>query len=185
MQSCGETYQSTLFPDPANHKRDYQNSERHEGDIRTQTMDPHQRSCRFPIIHGIALRKPRGRATVMRSPGDIVVYPWIRSRQPAANVLLQPVTYDVVSAYISQKWQYQHVTNVRAGLLELPVPASGLAGKVNAMFDYTSQPDIPRVFWISSIVALPSTRSCLVSRSQSMNWPCAPSITTCMLLTRP
>jgi hypothetical protein len=64
-------------------------------------MNPHERTRRFPIIHGVALRKPRGRATVMRFAGDIVIYTWIWGRQPAAKVLLAQVTYEVISAYMS------------------------------------------------------------------------------------
>ena len=58
----------------------------------------------------------------MRSLGDIVVYPWIRNGQPTTNVLFQQVTCEAISAQYIQKRQYQHVTNVRAGILELPVP---------------------------------------------------------------
>jgi hypothetical protein len=36
----------------------------------------------------------------MNLASNIVVDPWIRGRQPTANVLLQPVAYMVVSAYI-------------------------------------------------------------------------------------
>ena len=43
-------------------------------------MDPHERTRRFPIIDGVALRKPRGRTMVMRFLGDIVIYPWIWGR---------------------------------------------------------------------------------------------------------
>ena len=32
-------------------------------------MDPHERTRRFPITYGVALRKPRSRATVMRFAG--------------------------------------------------------------------------------------------------------------------
>ena len=63
-------------------------------------MYPHERTCRFPIFDGVALRKPRGRAMMMRFPGDVVVYPWIWGGQPTANLFLQLVTYDLVSAYI-------------------------------------------------------------------------------------
>ena len=62
-------------------------------------MDPQKRTSRFPLSHGVALRKPRGRATVMRFAGEILVYPWIWSGQPIAKALLALVTYDVVSAY--------------------------------------------------------------------------------------
>ena len=61
-------------------------------------MDPHERARRFPVIHGITLRKPRGRATVMKFTGNIVIYPWIWGRQPMAEVLLALVTYEIVSA---------------------------------------------------------------------------------------
>jgi hypothetical protein len=63
-------------------------------------MDPHQRTRRFPIIDAVALGKPGGRATMMRFAGDIVIYPWIWGRQPTAKLLLAPVTYEVVSAYM-------------------------------------------------------------------------------------
>ena len=43
-------------------------------------MDPHERTRRFPIIDGVALREPRGRTMVMRFLGDIMVYPWIWGR---------------------------------------------------------------------------------------------------------
>ena len=62
-------------------------------------MDPHKRTSRFPRTHGVALRKPRGRATVMCFAREILVYPWILGRQPIAKVLLALVPYDVVSAY--------------------------------------------------------------------------------------
>ena len=57
-------------------------------------MDPHERTRRFPITDGIALRKPCGRAMVMRFLGDIVIYAWIWRRQPTTKVILQPVTYE-------------------------------------------------------------------------------------------
>jgi hypothetical protein len=38
-------------------------------------MDPHERTRRLPIIHGVALGKPPGRVTVMRFAGYIVIYP--------------------------------------------------------------------------------------------------------------
>ena len=38
----------------------------------------------------------------MRIAGDIVIYPWIRDRQPTAKVLLTLVTYEVASAYMSR-----------------------------------------------------------------------------------
>ena len=63
-------------------------------------MYPHERTCRFPGFHGVALHKPRGRAMMMRFPGDVVVYPWIWGGQPTANLFLQLVTYNPVSAYI-------------------------------------------------------------------------------------
>jgi hypothetical protein len=63
-------------------------------------MNPHERTRRFPVIHGIALGKPRGRSTVMRFTGDIMVYPWIWGRQPMTKVHLALVPYDVVSAYM-------------------------------------------------------------------------------------
>ena len=62
-------------------------------------MDPHKRTSRFPLTHGVSLRKPRGRATVMYFARKILVYPWIWGRQPIAKVLLAQVTYEVVSAY--------------------------------------------------------------------------------------
>ena len=43
-------------------------------------MDPQERTRRFPTIHGVTLRKPGGRAMVMRFPGDIVIYRWIWGR---------------------------------------------------------------------------------------------------------
>jgi hypothetical protein len=55
-------------------------------------MDPHQRTRRFPIIDRVALREPRGSATVMRFTGKIVIYPWIWGGQPTAKVLLVQVT---------------------------------------------------------------------------------------------
>ena len=73
-------------------------------------MDPHERTSRFPYIEYIAFSKPRGRATVMGLASNIVVYPWIRGRQPTANVLLQLVTYKVVSVYTQE---HEEVTNVR------------------------------------------------------------------------
>jgi hypothetical protein len=76
------------------------NGKRHEGDIRTKTVDPHERTRRFPITDDIALRKPRGRATVMRFAGDILVYPWIWDRKPTAKYLLKLVTYKVVLTYM-------------------------------------------------------------------------------------
>jgi hypothetical protein len=66
-------------------------------------MDPHERTCRFPIIDGVALRKPRGRAMVMRMAGKIVIYPWIWGRQPTANVVLQLVTCEVISVHMPRK----------------------------------------------------------------------------------
>ena len=63
-------------------------------------MNPHERTRRFPVIHGIALGKPRGRSTVMRFTGDIMVYPWIWGRQPMTKVHLALVPYEVVSAYM-------------------------------------------------------------------------------------
>ena len=66
-------------------------------------MDPHEKTRRFPIIHDVTLRKPLGRATVMRFTGDIMVYPWIWGRQPMAKVHLALVTYEVVSEYTSRK----------------------------------------------------------------------------------
>ena len=55
-------------------------------------MDPHEGTGRFPIFDRVAFRKPRSRAVVMRFLSNIVVYVWIRRRQPNAKVLLQPVT---------------------------------------------------------------------------------------------
>jgi hypothetical protein len=63
-------------------------------------MNPHQRTRRFPILHGVALRKPRRRATVMQFASHIVIYPRIWGRQPTAMVLLASVTYEVISAYM-------------------------------------------------------------------------------------
>jgi hypothetical protein len=37
---------------------------------------------------------------VVRIAGNIVIYPWIRGRQPTAKILLIPVTYEVVSAHM-------------------------------------------------------------------------------------
>jgi hypothetical protein len=67
-------------------------------------MDPHERTKertrRFPFFKHIALCKPRGSATVMRFAGYVVIYPWIRGRQPTAKVLLAPTTYQVISAHM-------------------------------------------------------------------------------------
>ncbi len=72
--------------------------ERRKGDRRTQAMDPHERTSRFPFLEIVTLRKPCGRATVMRFPGNILIHPWIWSRQPPAKVLLQLIPYKVYSA---------------------------------------------------------------------------------------
>jgi hypothetical protein len=58
-------------------------------------MEPHKRTRRFPIIENVTLHKPRGRATVVRFAGKIVIYPWIWGGQPTAKVLLALVTYKV------------------------------------------------------------------------------------------
>ena len=63
-------------------------------------MDPHERTRRFPFIHSVALREPRGRAMVMRFTGKILVYPRIWGGQPTTKVLLALVTYEVVSAFM-------------------------------------------------------------------------------------
>ena len=63
-------------------------------------MDPHERTRRFPITHSVTLRKPRGRAMVMRFAGKILVYPWIWGRQPTTKVLLALVTYKLISAFM-------------------------------------------------------------------------------------
>jgi hypothetical protein len=72
-------------------------------------MDPHERTSRFPIIDGVALRKPCGCATVMRFAGKIVIYPWIWGRQPTAKVLLSLVTYNVVSAYMPRNRNFKRL----------------------------------------------------------------------------
>ena len=63
-------------------------------------MDPQERTCHFPIIYSVALRKPPGHAREVCIAGNIVIYPWIWGRQPAAKVLLTLVTYEVVSVYM-------------------------------------------------------------------------------------
>ena len=63
-------------------------------------MYPHERTCRFPVFDAVALRKPSGRAMMMRFPGDVVVYPRIWGGQPTASLFLQLVTYGLVSAHI-------------------------------------------------------------------------------------
>jgi hypothetical protein len=61
-------------------------------------MDPHKRTLRFPFFEKIALRKPRGRAMMMRFASNILIYPRIWDGQPTANILLKLITYKVVSA---------------------------------------------------------------------------------------
>jgi hypothetical protein len=76
-----------------------------------------------------------------------------------AKLLLQLITYGVLSEYSPGKGNIKDVTNVRTCLLSLPVPASGLMVKLIVIYDYAGEPDIPRVCRISSVDALPSTRS--------------------------
>ena len=69
---------------------------------------------------------------MMRFESKIVIYPWIRGRQPTAKVLLVLVTYEVISAHMPRNddIKIQDVTNVLICLLSLPVPESGLVNKV-------------------------------------------------------
>jgi hypothetical protein len=72
-------------------------------------MDPHERTRRLPIIHDVALRKPRGRATVMHFADRIVINPWIWGRQPTTKVLLALVTYQGVSAYMPRNDNFKKI----------------------------------------------------------------------------
>ena len=65
-------------------------------------MDPHERASRFPAIHGITLRKPPGCTMMMRFACKVVIYIWIWGRQPTAKLLLELVTYKVVTVYMPQ-----------------------------------------------------------------------------------
>ena len=115
-------------------------------------MNPHERTSRLPKIHSAALCKPCGCATLMHCPGDIVVYPWIRNGQPTTNVLFQQVTYEVISAYISRNGNINTLRTFELVYLSCQFPM------LKVMIDYASQLNIPRIFWISSFDALPSTR---------------------------
>ena len=69
---------------------------------------------------------------MMRFESKIMIYPWIRGRQPTAKVLLVLITYEVISAHMPRNddIKIQEVMNVPICLLSLPVPASGLVNKV-------------------------------------------------------
>jgi hypothetical protein len=61
-------------------------------------MDPKKGSmfgC-FPFRERFAVNEPRPGLHVPRSPGDVVILPWIRGRKPTENILLQLLTCQTI-----------------------------------------------------------------------------------------
>jgi len=66
----------------------------------TFPVDPQEgaRSRCFPFRERVPLNKPRRCAVVPQSEGVIVIFPWIRGREPSSNISPQLVTCQTVSA---------------------------------------------------------------------------------------
>ena len=96
---------------------------------------------------------------MMRIAGNIVIYPWIWGRQPTAEVLLLLVTYKVVSAYMSRNGNIEGLRTFELVYFNCQLLHQDKRTKLNVIFNHAGQPDTPRVCRISSVDALPSTKS--------------------------
>jgi hypothetical protein len=126
--------------------------------MRTQAMDPHKRTLRFPFFEYVAFSKPCGRTAMMRFASSILIYPRICGGQPIAKILLRFVTYEAVSASAPRNGNigdYERSILFTSTAIFF-ITTRGPSYKVT--FDYASQMDIPRLCRISSVDALPSAR---------------------------
>jgi hypothetical protein len=89
--SCNDTYERTVFPEPATMHRGISSSKSNENEKHTKALDPKKVTSLLPLFEHVALRKPRGSATVVHFAGDIMVCPRIWCRQPLSELLLQLV----------------------------------------------------------------------------------------------
>jgi hypothetical protein len=52
----------------------------------------------FPLREGFAMNPPCSGSDMLRSTGNVVIFPGIRRREPGFNVSQQFVTYEAVSS---------------------------------------------------------------------------------------
>src|SRR5579863_8513265 len=100
--SCYYTYEMMVLPEPANILKCISRGKRWEGGTRTETVDPQERTCRFPLRERLALGHPRSSATVVGFASNIMIRPGVWRRQPTLKLLLYLVAYKIVSADTSQ-----------------------------------------------------------------------------------
>ena len=97
-----------LFPDPASMQIGYyhflSNKRREEP---TFSMDPQERTDRYPVLEFLALKEPRGRSLLVGLACNVVICRWVRWRKPFVNVLvyLCPCTVDSVSTTEVYRWE--------------------------------------------------------------------------------
>src|SRR6266852_231303 len=93
---------------------------------------------------------------MMRCASNILIYPRICGRQPTAKVLLRFVTYEVVSGSAPRNGDIgDYVRSILFTLTAISCMRTR-GPSYRAIFDKTSQMDIPRLCRISSVDALPS-----------------------------
>jgi hypothetical protein len=85
----GLAYQKTLFPAPAIKSKAISPSESTEVGGLTFPMNPQKRTLpgQFPFREGAASDKPHCRFGVARFTGKIMIFPWIRWREPTSKLV--------------------------------------------------------------------------------------------------
>jgi hypothetical protein len=93
----GDTYHSTLFPEPAAKTSSTLLTEEEKGGgwgtIRTFTMYPQKGTHCFPFLEGVTLDKPGGSSIVVSCACNVVVCRWIGRGEPDPNIPLQLIAY--------------------------------------------------------------------------------------------
>ena len=65
-------------------------------------MYPEKAAHQIPLLESAALGKPRGRFSRMDSPGNDMIFRWIRRRDPTSGGILQLVTWGAVHLHAAQ-----------------------------------------------------------------------------------
>jgi hypothetical protein len=90
------THQRMLFPEPATKSAREQRTvgaTRQVRPSRTFTMDEQKGTVRFPFLKHVTLCKPRRTSTVVIPPSNVVIFGWVRRREPTSDILLQLLAY--------------------------------------------------------------------------------------------